>query len=330
MSIWSILSIGLYTIHEFVEIIVFPSEYFHKTFCFFNLPSVLNASLSVPFTAKHFFMKRFLFLVCVYFCVFFGNAQVINGYGQYVVRKIDIYFVNETKPYISIDFNYSNSLKLEEVIFFAPATGKVIWKKDGDNLTRTEYNEDGKLRKDLVYHYELTNDLVTKCTIDNIGIEGNVLRHSYVYQYNNRKIAKAERHDYFREGNEDFVELSDRYREVFEWDCDDNVYTTTEKGWQWKIGQKFDYPILYENREYYNDYSNNSNIDLSLLYQNIGNFDRFEMVTEWFGEHSSYLIESDNNIGFDFSFDNKCVILEMKEFNQFKKLKRIYKIYYWE
>ena len=273
-------------------------------------------------------MKRFLILISVCLCVLFGNAQVLNSSGQKVVRKIDIYGTNDVKPYITINFNYSNLLKLEEIVFITSASGKIVWKKNGDNLTRTEYNDEGKLRKDLVYHYEFTNGLITKCVIDNIGIEGNVLRYSYFYQYDNDRIIIADKRVYTRERYSSFEELSDRYREVFEWDSDGNVFTTEEKGW--RSGQMFNFPILKKQREYFYDYNNNTNIDLSLLYNSISGLERIEMVTEWFGQHSLCLIEKDSNIYLDYSFNEDGDILEMQEYTYFKKLKRLYKIYYWE
>ena len=182
----------------------------------------------------------------VCFCVLIGNAQVKNVNGEKVVRKVDIYMVNKSKPYISVDFNYNKSLQLEEIICVAPASGKIIWKKHGDKLTRIEYNEEGKLRTDLKYQYELTNGLVTKCVVDNIGIEGNVLRYYYVYQYSDNRIITTNKRVYFREEYDNFEELSDRYREVFEWNANNNVFTTQERGL--RKGQTFNYPILYKNR----------------------------------------------------------------------------------
>lgn len=283
-------------------------------------------------------MKRFLILMGVCLCVLMGNAQVKNVNGEKVVRKVDVYMVNKSKPYISVDFNYNKSLHLEEIICVAPASGKIIWKKHGDKLTRIEYNEEGKLRTDLKYQYELTNGLVTKCVIDNIGIDGNVLRYYYVYQYSDNRIITTNKRVYFREEYDNFEELSDRYREVFEWNVNNNVFTTQERGW--RKGQTFNYPILYKNRTYYIELNNDTNMDLSLLYHNICKFNKLEDATEWFGKHSHNLTERDNGRYFDYIYANEFAennseedlgnIIEIDVYNQYNELENICKIYYWE
>lgn len=286
-------------------------------------------------------MKKFLIFFMICFCALFSNAQVKNKYGQDVVRKIEVYGdFDITKPYIFIEFNYSNSLSLEEIILNAPSSGKIFWKMKEDVLTRIEYDVNGKIRKDLVYKYNINDGLVTKCVIDNIGLEDNVLRFLYVYEYDdtNRLISEYKR-DFFRESYENFVELSDRYCEVFEWDVDNRVFTSGQITWQWKIGQKFNGLIQYNNRKYYDELLNQTNIDLPMLYNNTVSCDRFERVTEWCGKHSRRLIEKDNAIYFDYIYDNESggndlgdtrgKITQMDVYNG-KHLEKTYKIYYWE
>ena len=286
-------------------------------------------------------MKRLLFFITFCLCVLFGNAQVKNAYGQNVVRKIDVYMPNKSKPYITIEFNYSNSLSLEEMNFFAPATGRVILKRNGDKLTRIDYDVNGNVRRDLRYQYTILNNLVGKCIIDNIGTYGVVLRHSYIYCYDEgNKMLSSDRRDFVREGKEEFGELSDRYREAFLWNVDGIVYTTREKGWQWKIGQKFDYPFLFKERKYYFELKNDTNIDLFLLYDEVGNFERLERFTEWCGKHPSFLVEEDNGRYFDYTFDNenggldlsdyRGKLVQMDVYNCDKRLETIFKITYWE
>lgn len=286
-------------------------------------------------------MKKLLFFVTFCLCVLFSNAQVKNAYGQNVVRKVEVYLYNQTEPYITIDFNYSNSLQLEELYFVAPSTGKVLLKRDGDKLTRIDYDVNGNVRKDIKYYYTILNNLIGKCIIDNIGIQGNVLRNSYVYCYDEgNKLLSSDRSVFVRDRNEGFNELSDRYREVFLWNVDGIVYTTSEKGWQWKIGQKFDYPILFKERTYNFDLKNNINIDLFLLYKEIGNFERLEQCTEWCGKHPSFLIEKDRGVYFDYTFNNenggvdlsddRGKLLQMDVYNCDKRLEKTFKISYWE
>ena len=81
-------------------------------------------------------------------------------------------------------------------------------------------------------------------------------------------------------------------------------------------------------------------IDLPLLYQYDGNCDRFEFVTEWNGNHSSNLIETNNTYYFDYTYDNEFGGTDLEEergnivqvdvYNSLKKLEKSYKIYYWE
>ena len=66
-----------------------------------------------------------------------------------------------------------------------------------------------------------------------------------------------------------------------------------------------------------------------MLYRYIGNFDRFEMVSEWFGKHSNNLVEKDNGHSFKYVLDNGNLI-QIFEHNQFDRLEKTYKICYWE
>lgn len=286
-------------------------------------------------------MKRFIVFVLVCLCVLNVNAQVKNCIGQKVVRKIEVYAAKSVKPYILVHFNYDNSLKLEEIVFTTPSKNKKIWRKENDALTHTEYYENGDLRTDLVYNYTIINGIVSECSVDNIRVDNNVLRYSYSYHYNiNKGLLCADRRVYFRENYQDFVELSDRYRELFGWDENNNIFTSGEKGWQWKEGQRFDYSVDYDNRTYYKELKNDTNIDFSSLYSSIFNYDRFDMVTEWFGMHSSNLIETDNLRYFDYTYDNEYGgndlseergnIVQIDMYNQDKRLETTYKIYYWE
>ena len=272
-------------------------------------------------------MKRFIVFMLVFLCAISIDAQVRNSSGQKVVRQIDVYMGNNEKPYIMILFNYSNALKLEEIVFNAPASGKVVWKKTNNSLTRIEYDEEKKIRKDLSYGYKFENGLVSQCVIDNIGNDKSTLRYSYFYQYNDSNLVISDKRVYFSEKYGVFEELSDRYREVFEWDSENNVFTTDEKGW--RNGQMYDYTVLHYNRSYNQRLMNDTNVDFTMLYRYIGNFDRFEMVSEWFGKHSNNLVEKDNGHNFKYVLDNGNLI-QIFEHNQFDRLEKTYKICYWE
>lgn len=287
-------------------------------------------------------MKRVIFLLVFCISAVLLNAQVKNSNGQKVVRQIEAYLPNMSSPYITINFNYSDNLDLEEIHLNAPASFKIKWKKEDKKITRIQYDIDSGLRKDLVYHYTINdNNLISKCVIDNIGNDGCVLRYVYNYTYNVfNNITLSYKRAFFRERNEDFGELSDRYKEVFEWDLNYNVFTTEECGYQWKINQRFEHSVKFENRKYYAELINDTNIDLPLLYQYDGNCDRFEFVTEWNGNHSSNLIETNNTYYFDYTYDNEFGGTDLEEergnivqvdvYNSLKKLEKSYKIYYWE
>ena len=284
-------------------------------------------------------MRNLLFIIFC-FCALVGNAQVKNAYGQNVVRKVDVYLPKENKPYITINFNYSNSLNLEELRVVAPSS-KVILKRDGEQLTRVDYDSNGRKRNDIQYEYTILNNLVAKCNIDNIGTNGSILRYSYFYRYgDSNEMLSADRRVFTREREGKFTELSDRYREKFLWCVEGTVYTTSEKTWQWKIGQEFDYPILFTNRSYYYELNNNVNIDLFLLYQEVKDFQRLERFTEWCGKRPSYLIEKDNGNYFDYTYDNEYggldlsddrgKIIQMDVYDIGKRLNKTFKITYWD
>ena len=277
-------------------------------------------------------MKKIVILLVSILCVLCSNAQVKNSNGEKVVRKVEVCFEDSEKPYIIVLFNYNNVLELEEIAFNALETCKIFWKKDKNGVKRVEYDENNFLREDLVYSYTIENGLIDNCKIDNINIVGGVLRYDYYYQYDNQKrLLSSNKFAYFKEKNQQFKELSDRYREIFEWDDENNVYTTQEWGWQWKIGQIFDHSVQYSERKYYPDLHNETNIDLSGLFNAVKNYDRFEMVTEWFGRHSEHLIE--NNCGYFYEYvygDDFGNITEINVYNPNSVLEKTIKIHYWK
>ena len=289
-------------------------------------------------------MKRIFILIMVCFCVaFYGVAQVKNHYGQDVVRKIDVYLPHTVKPYITIQFKYNDDFELQGISFDAPATGKIIWNKNGDELTRTDYDSDGFIEEDVEYRFKVKNNLIVGCIRDNFGLNGSILRYVYNYKYDwDNKMVSINRNVFHCEENQDFVELSDRYKEVFEWDVNGNVYTSTEIGWQWKKEKRFEFPILFDNRDYYDNIINNTNIDLPLLEKAISNFQRIELATEWCGKHSLYFVNEDNGWYFDYTFENDYggndlsddnnvgKLQQMDVYNTHKTLENTYKIYYLE
>ena len=295
--------------------------------------------MSIERKVKQFFMKKTILFILFCLSVFSANAQVRNINGEDVVRKIDIYLPKQTAPYITLMFNYDNSLALEEMHYLTPSNGKVVLKRNGNELVRTEYYSDGKIRGDLKYHFELTDNLITRCIIDNVRLDGGIVQFSYYYQYENNRLNVSNRREFFIKGRDDYEELSDRYKETFLWDENGNVYTSDEKPWQWKMEEKQVFPIMFEDREYYETLANNTNIDLLMLYKEIDNYVRLERATEWSGKHSKYLVEKDKGTYFDYTFENEFggtdlskgrgKITQMDTYNRHGRLEKIFKIYYW-
>lgn len=284
-------------------------------------------------------MRRFIFLFIACYVASFANAQVKNSNGEKVIRKIEVYNPDNEESCIEINFIYGGSNRLERIEYKSSLVGDIYITKNGSKISRIEYDSDGTFRRDLVYQYIIKDGLVIKCAINNIGRGKCVLSYAYFYNYDDKKrLESVGRRVFFHEWKQPFKELSDRYKEVFEWDDNGNAYTSGEIGYQWKIGQKSEYKIKYDNRKYYDDLINDTNINLPMLYENIRNNDRLEIVTEWFGKHPLYLIERDNGYYYDYSCDNenggydlsdsRGNIVQMDVYNCYKVLEKTFKIFY--
>lgn len=275
-------------------------------------------------------MKRVILFIILFFSALMFNAQVMNNNGEKVIRKIEVYAETSLKPYAVMAFNYNNDLELEEIVVNIHLTCKFRLKKQGNTISRSDYRANGVINNKVRYQYSLKGGLVNDCQIDNIGVDNSVLRFDYKYCYDNDgRLKTINKFEYFREENNSFKELSDRYKEIFEWDEKYNVYTTGENGWNWKLNQEYDYNIQYKMREYYADLHNETNIDLSKLCLNITDYNRIETVTEWFGKHSKHYIESNNNYYFEIIYGNSNVS-EIVVYSPHKYVEKKYKIYYWE
>ena len=286
-------------------------------------------------------MKKFVIFILTCICVLISNAQIKNAEGKKVIKKIEVYPYDETKPTSTVEFNYTNSLDLKEIVLTNPSKDKLIWRMDGDILRHVEYDSEGNLKSERDYHYKLINGLITECIIDNIGLDGRVLRYSRYYHYDNEnRLVTVDRHVFFHENKKEFSELSDRYRELFSWDDNGNVYTTGDVGWTWKNGEEFDPSVMYKKRVYNTELGNDTNIDFSMLLDNFSNQERFENVTEWMGKHSSNLLETNIFNYFDYVYDkesdetdstkDKGNIIQIIVYASNKKLRSTYKITYLE
>ncbi len=251
-------------------------------------------------------MKPIIIFIISFLSVLNIHSQVLNKRGEKVVRKIEICSTNDEKPYIEVLFNYNDDLELKEIIMNAPATHKIVWKKNGNSIERTEYKTDGKINKVYDVRYEVEDGLVKRRIKDVHGLGGFVAREDLSFQYNkDRKMTSIREFNYNREADEEFGEESYRHMEVFAWDYEGNVYTSGSIGWNWRKGETVDKtPINYKDRKYYVSMLNDTNIDLTKLCLK-NRFETIEEITEWFGKHSTFIMEEDWPLCYEFSHDEK-------------------------
>lgn len=286
-------------------------------------------------------MSRFINVLA--FCLFAlpTFCQQRNSKGQKIVSKIEAYLQGQDKPYIIIDFKYSPTFELQEVVHNAPASEQTIyWKKQGKTLTQKVLWHNQSMYKPPMYTYSLTPDgYIRTKTLDDLGIDGSVLRHLYEYHYNaeNSKLSMIYERTFFKETKEQFVELSDRYRTYYGWDSKGNMFNSRIDAYNWKNGQtESDLPIEWNASKYYDNLLNDTNLNLSLIDESIRDTNDFEMLTEWVCCHSSHLVEKSYNV-FRYTFDNehgdvgtdgdKGNIIQIDVY-QHGKLNRSFKLYY--
>ena len=251
-------------------------------------------------------MRKLVFLA---FCLstFFVDAQVLNSKGQKMVERIEAYLPDCDKPYVIVNFDYNISLELEKIRLCAPLTKTIIWEKNGLNLKRTQFNNDNTLNKDYTYKYKLNKyNVISECLIDVNGNDGSVLRHKYVYGYNVYcQMDSINKRTFYSKNRGQYTELSDREDEYFFFDSNGDAFSTGLCPYQWKIGQGPSYDMSGNTRQYYYELTNDTNIDLGMLYTYFALCDRFEMVTEWCGNHSLHLLERDKGNYFDYEYENE-------------------------
>ena len=145
-------------------------------------------------------MKRTVLFIILFFSVLSINAQVMNNNGEKVIRKIEVYAESSLKPYAVMAFNYNNDLELEEIVVNIPLTCKIRLKKQGNTISRSDYDANGVINNKVRYQYSLKEDLVNDCQIDNIGVDNSVLRFDYKYCYDNEgRLKTINKFEYFRE-----------------------------------------------------------------------------------------------------------------------------------
>lgn len=286
-------------------------------------------------------MSRLLYVFA--FCLFAlpTFCQQRNSKGQKIISKIEAYSQRGDKPYIIIDFKYNSNLELQEVVQQAPASKQTVyWKKQGSALTQKVVWDYQTIYKPSKYTYALTPDgyIHTK-TIDDLGIDGSVLRHLYEYHYDAKgtKLSMIYERTFFKERNGKFVELSDRDKTYYGWDSNDNMFKSDLDSYQWKRGQKeSNLPIEWNAFKYYDELLNDTNLNLALIDESVRDINDFVLLTEWVSCHSKHLVEKryytfsyiyDNKRGNSDKDENKGNIIRIDVY-QHGHLDKFFKLYY--
>ena len=282
-------------------------------------------------------MRKLLILIIGFASVLNINAQVLNKKGEKVIRRVETYLSDGETFCYEILFNYNESLDLEEVVVNYPNVKKILWKKKGNTIERTQYKSDGKIDGVYDVRYKVEGGLIRKRTEDVHGIDGFVKRKIVSFQYNDeRQMTSIREFDYNKEKGDDFGEESWRHMEIFEWDYDGNVYTSGSIGWNWREGNTVDrMPINYKDRKYYVSLLNDTNIDLTKLCLWNTRIETIEEVSEWFGKHSTFIMEEDYPFCYEFSRDDKGNVVRVDIYNRritskVRKREIVMKFYYWE
>lgn len=255
-------------------------------------------------------MKKTICLLVFSLLALPSISQQRNKMGLKVVSKIEAYQQGKEEPYIIIDFKYNSAFELQEVIHNAPASEETIyWKKQGNTLTQKVLWHYQSIYKPPKYIYTLTPDgYIRTKTMDDLGIDGSVLRHLYEYHYDaeNSKLSMIYSRTFFKEPKGQFDELSDRDRTYYGWDSKDNMFKSRIDAYNWRNGQtESNLPIEWNAFKYHDEHMNDTNLNLSLIYESLSDTNEFEMLTEWVCCHSNHLVENKYSAMFLYTFDNE-------------------------
>ena len=235
------------------------------------------------------------------------SAQSVNKKGEKVVRRIERYSPDAEKPYMTLLFKYNAKLELAEITADVTDAKKIVWRKNDGRIERTEYDSNGNVNKTYDVRYTVEGGLVTERTCDEMCTDGSTFRRDFFFRYGSTgEMESITEFQYDREQGKGFVELSDRYIELFSWDFDGNVYSSDQRGWNWRNGEMPEkFPINYKERKYYVALLNDTNVDLTKLCLWKTGADTVEETTEWFGRHSAYIMEEDWPFCYVFKCDEK-------------------------
>lgn len=249
-------------------------------------------------------MKKYLIVIMLCICTF-TYGQVKNSKGQKMVSKVEVFNRNATTPFVVINFGYNNT-KLN-YISFKTNERQIVWNRSGSTLKRTEYDRNNRTNKNFSYSYQIDEDgNVSEMTFRDISEKGDVLTYDYHFEYENHRLSMIYKKVFNKYVGKPEHELSDRYKTKFAY-SNGNLFESPLRGYFWREGQTPNLDIYWNDKTYYDDLANDTNIDFYQLYRRTNGTDLFEMVTEWINCRSDCLIEKyiGSDTHFDYTFDNE-------------------------
>lgn len=262
-------------------------------------------------------------------------CQRRNAKGQKVIEKVTVQMKREASPFITINFSYDRNLSMNGIIFKSNFN-KIVWKRQGNTITRILYDEKGNVDKNYRYSLEIgTNGMLSKLFSDNIGIDGSLLTFRYYFDYTtNERLSKITQRHFYCPYRQSPIELCDRYIERFGWDGNGNIFVADLYAYEWKKEVPKPREVNWSQKEYGN-LKNDTNIDFLFLHEGICNTDLFEMATPWINCHSNNLIAYDKKSGvyYDYTFNEngnlvKCTTYKLYGIYGKKYVEYVINIYY--
>lgn len=238
-------------------------------------------------------------------------GQKINAKGKKMVSRIESFLYDKKQPYITIDFHYAPNTELCEMIFDAPASRKIVFKKSGNTLTRTEYDytKDGKEKKYLHFSYTFNNEgYISSKTKDSKGLDGSVGRWVWEYCYDENCRLAIVNHKFFYKGNglRTFEERAgDRIHRRFKWDEAGNILKCSGlSDGNWGLDEDYGKTYISWNREIkYYDLLNDTNLNFYSLAEDQGGQEHFEHWTEWVNMNPRNLVQTADCYRFEYVYD---------------------------
>ena len=239
-------------------------------------------------------------------------GQKINAKGKKMVSRIESFLYDDKKPYKTIDFHCAPNTELSEMIFDAPASRKIVFKKSGNTLTRTEYDytKDGKEKKYLRFSYTFNNEgYISSKTRDSKGLDGSVGRWVWEYCYDDNYRLAMVNHKFFYKGNglRTFEEREgDRIHRHFLWDENGNILKRLDPclgNCVWGEDNGNNHIRWYNDEIKYYDLLNDTNINFYSLVQDQGGEEHFEHWTEWVNMNPRNLVQTAGCYRFEYVYD---------------------------